>query len=105
MSSLFEVYPNAAFGRNQKGISDSRLQIPDIGSIPSGIWNMSSGIPQDAHRAELLRRKTLLDPNPLHRRRKFDSLPRDSWRGKTPSSRIAPPSTRARSVPGHRADG
>jgi hypothetical protein len=49
------VDPNAAFGRNQKGIADSRLQISEESHLESVIWNP----PRCAHGAGILRRKTL----------------------------------------------
>ena len=49
--------PNAAFGRNARGIPDSRFEIPDPDIVPSGISNLE--FPRGAHGAEILRRMTL----------------------------------------------
>ncbi len=38
------VHPNAAFGRNPRGIRDSRFRIPDPEIVPLGISNIESGI-------------------------------------------------------------
>jgi hypothetical protein len=50
--------PNAAFGRNQRGIPDSRFEEPE--SFPSRILNLEFGIPQMRARR---RDRTKVDSN------------------------------------------